>query len=61
MASGIPIKISSKVPNELCDKLKFLLQEKQAGDISDIINEEIVAVVGKFLEYKCASTKDFFF
>ena len=30
-------------PNELCDKLKFLLQEKQAGNISDTINEEIIA------------------
>ena len=44
-------------PNELCDRLKLLLQEKQAGNNSDIINEEIIAIVDKFLEYKCISKK----
>ena len=45
-------------PNELCDRLKFLLQEKQAGNNSDIINQEIVAIVDKLLEYKCISKKE---
>ena len=39
-------------PNEVCDRIKFLLQEKQAGNISDISNEEIVAIADKFLEDK---------
>ena len=44
-------------PNELCDRLKLLLQEKQAGNNSDIINEEIVAIVDKLLEYECICKK----
>ena len=44
-------------PDELCDRLKLLLQEKHAGNISDIINDEIVAIVEKILEYKCISMK----
>ena len=47
----------SSDPNELCDRLKLLLQEKHAGNNSDIINEEIVAKVDKLLEYKCISKK----
>ena len=41
--------------NELCDRLKLLLHEKNAGNNSDIINQEIVAIVDKLLEYKCLS------
>ena len=44
-------------PNELCDKLKLLLQEKRAGNNSDIINQEIAAVVDKLLEYRSISKK----
>ena len=58
MASGVlkTIFLSSD-PNELCDRLKLLLQEKYAGNNSNIINEEIVAIVDKLLEYKCISKK----
>ena len=42
----------SSDPDELCNRLKSLLQEKHAGNISDIINDEIVAIVDKLLEYK---------
>ena len=31
-------------PHELCEKLNFLLQEKQVGNNSDKINEEIVVL-----------------
>ena len=56
-ASGISKTIVlSSDPNELCDRLKLLLQEKQAGNNSDIINEEIV-IIDKLLEYKCISKK----
>ena len=37
--------------------MKLLLQEKQAGNNSNIFNDEIVAVVDKLLEYNCKSTK----
>ena len=57
MASGVTTIFFSEDPNELCDRLKLLLQEKQAGNNSDIINDEIVAIVDKLLEYKCISKK----
>ena len=58
MASGISrTRILSSNPKELCDRLNLLLQEKQAGNNSDIINDEIVAIFDKFLEYKCISKK----
>ena len=57
-ASGVTRTIIlSSDPDELCNRLKLLLQEKQAGNISDIINDEIVAIVDKLLEYKCISKK----
>ena len=57
-ASGVSKTILlSSDPNELCDRLKLLLQEKQAGNNSDIINEEIVAIIDKLLEYKCITKK----
>ena len=43
--------------NELCDRLKLLLQEKQAGNNSDMINDEINDIVDNLLEYKCISKK----
>ena len=58
-ASGVSKTIFlSSNPNELCDRLKLLLlQEKQAGNNSDIVNDEIVIIVDKLLEYKCISKK----
>ena len=47
----------SSDPDGLCDRLKLLLQEKHAGNNSDIINQEIVAIVDKLLEDKCISKK----
>ena len=57
-ASGVSKTIFlSSDPNELCDRLKLLLEEKHAGNNSDIINKEIVIIVDKLLEYKCISKK----
>ena len=57
-ASGIlNIIILSPDLNELCYRLKLLLEEKEAGNNSDIISQEIVAVVDNLLEYKCISKK----
>ena len=47
----------SSDPNELCNRLKLLLQEIHAGNNSNIINEEIVAILDKLLEYKCITKK----
>ena len=57
MASGVTTIFLSENPDELCNRLKLLLQEKQAGNNSDIINQEIVAIVDKLLEYKCIFKK----
>ena len=57
MASGISTIISRENPNEICDRLKILLQEKQAGEIFKKTDEEIVAIAEKLLEYNCISTK----
>ena len=43
--------------DELCNRLKLLLQQKQAGNNSDKINQEIVAIVDKLSEYNCISKK----
>ena len=57
-ASGITKTIIlSSDPNELCDRLKLLLQEKHGGNNSNLIDEEIVAIIDKLLEYKCLSKK----
>ena len=57
-ASGVSKTIFlSSDPDELCNRLKLLSQEKQAGNNSNIINPEIVAIVDKLLEYKCLSKK----
>ena len=57
-ASGVSKTIFlSSDANELCDRSNLLLQEKNAGNNSDIINDEIVAIVDKLLEYKCISKK----
>ena len=58
MASGVSKTIFlSSDPDELCDRLKLLLQEKHGGNNSDLINDEIVAIVDKLLEYKSISKK----
>ena len=57
-ASGVSKTIFlSTDPGEVCNRLKLMLQEIRAGNNSDIINQEIVAIVDKLLEYKCISKK----
>ena len=64
-ASGVSKTIFlSSDPDKLCNRLKLLLQEKQAGKNFDMINQEIVAIVDNILEYKSLSKKQhkqFFF
>ena len=58
MACGISKTIIlSSDPNELCERLKLLLQEKHGGNNSNLIDEEIVAIIDKLLEYECISEK----
>ena len=57
MASGVSAKFLSSDPIEFRDRLKLLLQEKHVGNNSNIINDELGAIVDKILEYKCISKK----
>ena len=57
LASGISNTIFlSSNPDELCKRLKLLIQEKRAGNNSVITNEELVAINDKLLEDKCMTT-----
>ena len=58
MALGITTIFLSENADELCNRLKLLLQEKQAGNNSDIIDEGIIAIVDKLVEYICISKKE---
>ena len=43
--------------DELCDSLQLKLQKKHAGNISNIIDDETVAMADNLLEYKNMSKK----
>ena len=53
---GCSTKFLSSNPNELCDRMKLILQENQALNNSNIMKEEVVIIADKFLEYKCIPT-----
>ena len=57
LASWVSTIFSPFNPDELSERLKILLQKKQTGKNSDIINEKIMVIVGKLLEYKCITNK----
>ena len=57
MAFGVSTIFLSENPNELCDKLKLIIQEKRAANISNIIDEKLVDIADKLLEHRCISTK----
>ena len=40
-------------PNELVDQLKLLYFEKVGGNDTFLLNEQIIAIVDKLLEYEC--------
>ena len=42
-------------PDELVDQLKLLYFEKVGGNDSFLINEQIIAIIDKVLEYECIS------
>ena len=53
LASGFRSIFVSKNTDKLCENLKLLLQEKRAGNNSNLYNEEIVPIIDKLLDYKC--------
>ena len=59
MASGVLTIILPSNSDELCDRIKLLLKEKQAGNNSDIIDDESLDILDKLLEYKCKTEKQY--
>ena len=55
VTSKISTIILPSDPKELCNRLKLLLQVKQAENNCDIINEEFFVIVDNVLEYKSIS------
>ena len=43
--------------HELCNRLRILLQEKTGGNNNPQINQEIMAISDKFLEYEIITTE----
>ena len=46
-------------PDELVDQLKLLYFEKVGGNDSFLINEQIIAIIDKLLEYECISPSQY--
>ena len=40
-------------PNELVDRLNLLCSEKKAGNDSFLLNEQMIAIADRLLEYEC--------
>ena len=59
MASGLSTTFLSSDPNELCDRIKLLIQGKMLEKIVHIINEDNVVIVDKLIEYNCLSKKQY--
>ena len=57
MGLGASTKFLPADANEICDRINLLLQEKQAGNNSNTIDEEIIARADKLLKYKNVSKK----
>ena len=51
LASGLRTVFLSEKLDGLCDRIEMLLQGKRAGNNSNVIEEEIVVGIDKFLEY----------
>ena len=43
-------------PNQILDKLRSLIQEKEGGNDSRKLGEELVVIIEKSLEKKCNTT-----
>ena len=46
----------SSNPNELCNRVKLLIQEERVRKNIDMINQEMAARFVKFSEYKCITS-----
>ena len=56
LGSGLNFVFLPYDPDELVDQLKLLYFEKVGGNDNPQLNEQIIAVVDKLLEYGCIST-----
>ena len=55
---GLDIVFHSSDHNEIVNRLNLLHPEQNAGNESNIINEEILAIMDKLLEYGCLTKED---
>ena len=49
----ISTKFLPSDPDEFCNRLKLLVHQKQAGNSSDILNDENIVILDIVLEHKC--------
>ena len=50
MAFEITTIFLSSNPNQLCDRINLLIQERKARNVSDIVNQEIKAIADNLIE-----------
>ena len=50
LASGFSTVFLLENPDDICDKVNLLLQEKQTGNNPNIIDEEIIVMADKLLQ-----------
>ena len=56
VGSGLNFVYLPSDPDELVDQLKLIVLEKIGGNDNTMLNEQIVAITDKLLEYKCITT-----
>ena len=42
--------------NDFCDEIRLIIQNKEGGNDSFKVDEEMLAIIDKLLHYKCNST-----
>ena len=56
LGTGLNFIFLPSDPDELVDQLKLLFFEKVGGNDNPMLNEQIIAIADKLLEYECITT-----
>ena len=56
LGSGLNFIFLPSDPDELVDQLKLLYFEKVGGNDNPMLNEQIIAIADKLLQYQCITT-----
>ena len=54
--SGLNFVFLPSDPDELVDQLKLIVLEKVGGNDNPMLNEQIIAIADKLLQYQCITT-----